>query len=231
MPLNARYLPDSYLLVSRLQDLISTRYSIELETLGIFLGIPRLPFFSKSCLSARNSLGSLLPSMMAVFRANSSGDNAAFRANLDSVGQLYLGLLCSWTALLTAGIVFLYVNRDLQFLRIRNISLGISAVCVLHVYWILCMLVYVLNGYFPCGLEFWIMSIYLPLGIGLYQAASTQLLYVAGLQQQYTVSTPVSMEKSKVRMRGPRGYLQRWKSMKATDRAMLMIGAGGVATV
>lgn len=156
---------------------------------------------------------------------------ATFRANLDSVGQLYLGILCSWTALLAAGMAFLYVNRDLQFLRIRNISLGISAVCVLHVYWMLCMLVYVLNGYFPCGLEFWIMSIYLPLGIGLYQATSTRLLYVAGLQQQYMASAPVSTEKGNVPTKGLRRYLLRWRSIKATDRAMLTIGSGIGVTV
>lgn len=169
--------------------------------------------------------------MMTKFTANIHGRDMAFRANLDSVGQLYLGLLGSWTLLLLAGIAFLFANRGLQFLRIRNIGLGISAVCVLHVYWMLCMLVYVLNGYFPCGLEFWIMSIYLPLGIGLYQATSTQFLYVAGLQQQYTTSAPVSIEKARARSKGIRGYLQRWRSMKATDRAVLMIGTGMVLTV
>ncbi|KAL8818978.1 MAG: hypothetical protein Q9223_002498 [Gallowayella weberi] len=65
----------------------------------------------------------------------------------------------------------------------RKIPMAIAAVLVLHVYLFLVLIVYPLNGHFPCNAEFWIMSIYLPIGIGLFQAQNQQLLLISRGQQ------------------------------------------------
>jgi hypothetical protein len=75
------------------------------------------------------------------------------RINLDNLGQLYLAFSAVWTMLLLFGVTFLVNNRKLPFLRVRKLPLGILAVCILHVYWCLCMLAYVLNGLFACSME------------------------------------------------------------------------------
>ena len=105
--------------------------------------------------------------------------------NWDGLAAVYMTVAALWTLILACGLVALIFNRNLPSIRIRNVRLSVSAVMILHIYWCLCMTAYILNGNFPCGTEFWIMSIYLPLGVALYQASNTQLLYIAGLQQKF----------------------------------------------
>jgi len=114
------------------------------------------------------------------------GYTMAYSFNDDPLGWIYIAIAILWTAILLMGITFLISKRDLPFLRIRNIPLAVSAVATLHVYWVLCMIAYVLQAFFPCATEYWIMSIYLPLGIALFQACNTQLLQIAGVQRKYT---------------------------------------------
>ena len=116
--------------------------------------------------------------------------NMAMRLNLNGLGYLLIAVASTWTVILAAGMFFLALNRNLPFLRNRSIPLAIKAVALLHVYWVLCLLAYVLNGLFPCAIEFWVMSFHLPLGIALYQATNTRLLHVAALQSEIASSAP-----------------------------------------
>lgn len=124
------------------------------------------------------------------------GHTMSLTYNMDSLGKLYISIATAWTTILLIGATFLIARRNLPNLRIRNIPLAVSAVATLHVYWVLCMVAYVLQGHFPCAAEFWIMSIYLPLGIALFQACNTQLLHIAGLQKKYAESQLPSRKKS-----------------------------------
>lgn len=45
--------------------------------------------------------------------------------------------------------------------------------------------VYMMGPGFPCSAEFWIMSIYLPLGIALFHASNSQFLYLASRQKHF----------------------------------------------
>merc|ERR1711977_95890 len=90
--------------------------------------------------------------------------------NWDSLGKLYASIAIIWTVILALGSAWLIQNRQLPFLRMRNIPLAITSVCFLHVYLIKILLAYTTNGHFLCSAEFWIMSIYLPFGIALFQA-------------------------------------------------------------
>lgn len=167
------------------------------------------------------------------FYVNPNGHDNSQKANLDSLSRLYIALTVVWTALLAAGIVFLVVNRNLPFLRIRNLSLGIAAVCTLHVYWVLAMLVYTMNGAWPCQVEYWVMSIYLPFGIALYQANSTVLQKISILQDKFYAKSQglhVSVN-SKPNIRGWRKSVAKWQGLNVTERAMYGIGLGMLAQV
>lgn len=116
-----------------------------------------------------------------------NGYTMVMKFNLDHLGWTYIAIATLWTILLSMGVTFLISKKDRPFLRIRNVPLAVSAVATLHVYWVLCMIAYVLQGFFPCSTEYWIMSIYLPLGIALFQACNTQLLHIADLQRKYAL--------------------------------------------
>ncbi|KAH0843669.1 putative gpcr-type protein [Fonsecaea pedrosoi] len=163
-----------------------------------------------------------------VQHAYANGYDMALRYNTDGLGITYIGLVIAWTCLLLPAAVFLMRNRHLPYLRIRNIPLAVSAVATLHVYWVLCMIAYVLNGYFPCATEYWIMSIYLPLGIALFQATNSQLLSVATAQKRYAhgdvlvESQPITDRKTPVW----RKWWRRLKTYNATKNTMAWIGIG-----
>ncbi|RMD40686.1 hypothetical protein DV735_g4436, partial [Chaetothyriales sp. CBS 134920] len=109
----------------------------------------------------------------------------------DGLSKLYMSIAAVWTAILIPGAIVLIRNRQLPYLKIRNIPLTLCAVITLHIYLCLCFSVYMLRGNFPCQTEFWIMSIYLPLGIALFQASNTQLLYISGLQKKFALVDPL----------------------------------------
>ena len=96
----------------------------------------------------------------------------------DSLAKFYASIAIVWTVVIFSGAGLLIANRREQCIRIRNLPLVLSAVGCLHVYWILCLVAYSMNGRYPCVAEYWVMSIYLPLGIALFQANSMQLLSV-----------------------------------------------------
>lgn len=151
----------------------------------------------------------------------------------NALGKTYTAITVSWTIILLCGAIFLVCNRNLPFLRIRKVALTVSAVATLHVYWLLCLLAYGLNGFFPCGTEFWIMNIYLPFGIALFHASNSQLLYIAGLQRKFasTESLLGGKEKHQEDRHGWRKQLEKLKARKATEKIMLYIAIGMAAQV
>lgn len=161
-----------------------------------------------------------------------NGHTMALVYNMDSLGKLYVSIVIAWSSIVLMGATFLVSKRNLSFLRMRNIPLAVSAAATLHVYWILCIIAYVLNGYFPCAAEFWIMSIYLPLGIALFQACNIQLLYIADLQRQYTLTRTPSFEKTATpKMARWRRYLFGFRAENKVRRTMTLIAFGMVVQV
>lgn len=157
----------------------------------------------------------------------------ALRFNTDRLGFTYIAIAMAWTCLLLPAAIFLIRNRHLPYLRMRNIPLAISAVAMLHVYWVLCMIAYVLNGFFPCTTEYWIMSIYLPLGIAMFQAANSQLFSIATAQKRYAHGD-VAVEKRPHPGMKAQGWRKLWAKLKtynATKNTMAWIGIAMVAQV
>ena len=168
---------------------------------------------------------------MAPF-TNTGGHDFTIKLNLDGLGQLYIIVSTAWTALLASGIIFLLRNQELAILRIRKIWLSIIAILTLHVYWCLCMLAYVLNGYLPCQVEFWVMSTFLPWGIAFYQVVNTQLLYYATLQKKIATISGVQIErKLVVDVRGLRKLWSKWKLYDVMTRTMIGLACGLAAQV
>jgi hypothetical protein len=101
------------------------------------------------------------------------------KPNFDGLAVFYISFACLYTVIVLAGLYALYLLRNTHAVRIRNYSVICVTVLTLHVYLVLILLVYPLNGLFKCGWEFWIMSILLPLGMALFQ----------GMPHQFTLSS------------------------------------------
>ncbi|KAM0719423.1 hypothetical protein Q7P37_005328 [Cladosporium fusiforme] len=113
---------------------------------------------------------------------NPLGRNWGSVVNWDDLGKLYAGLIIAWSACLLAGILCLIWYRRSPFVRIRNLPIAITSTFFLHIYLVKIFLAYTTNGHFLCSAEFWIMSIYLPFGIALFQANITQLRSISEQQ-------------------------------------------------
>lgn len=155
------------------------------------------------------------------------------KPTLDSVGWTYIGVAIGWSVVLAGGIIYLHINRHLPCLQIRNLPLVFIAVFFLHAYNTACLLGYVIGPLVPCAAEYWVMSIYLPFGVAMFQAANTQFLHVASRQKAFlhmdTLRNGSYLDDQK---RGHHG-LGRWKRIvgwlnrsNKVNRIMLFIGTG-----
>ncbi|RMZ88786.1 hypothetical protein DV736_g3981, partial [Chaetothyriales sp. CBS 134916] len=144
----------------------------------------------------------------------------------NGLSKLYMSIAIVWTAILIPGAVVLIRNRQLPYLRIRNIPLALCAVITLHIYLCLCFFVYMLIGNFPCQTEFWIMSIYLPLGIALYQASNTQLLHISALQKRFALVDTSQDDKKPLKRNSWRRSMEVVMSYSPTKNTLTFIAVG-----
>lgn len=116
--------------------------------------------------------------------ANPKGHDWGNNYNWDGLGISYVAFAVAYSLLFytMCGIVWYYRKHPL--VKMRKIGLAISALLILHVYLFMIFVAYALNGHYPCIAEFWFMSFYLPMGIGLFQAQNQQLLLISRLQQK-----------------------------------------------
>ncbi|PGH34153.1 hypothetical protein GX50_03022 [[Emmonsia] crescens] len=104
---------------------------------------------------------------------------------LDALGIFYVIFDIVWTLLVVLGLIWLWRNRTVPSVRMRNVPLATCSVIFLHGYGGFYILAYPLKGILSCGLEFWLMCGILPVGIALFQATNVQLLSVATLQLRF----------------------------------------------
>lgn len=112
---------------------------------------------------------------------------------LNAIGIWWIVWGAIWTTAVVAGMVFLWLRRDIPTLRIRGLALSFAGITLLHLYWISVQLGYSIGPMAPEVAEFWIMSIWFPFGIALFQAGNSQFLHVARAQARYA-SHPSQME-------------------------------------
>ena len=103
---------------------------------------------------------------------------------LDGYGISNIVVAVVYSVLFYAACIFLWLYRHHPMVQKRNVPLLLISLLTLHVYLFMIMVVYTLNGAFPCQVEFWCMNLYLPIGIGLFQAQNQQLLVVSQGQNQ-----------------------------------------------
>lgn len=150
----------------------------------------------------------------------------------DSLAKFYTSVAIVWTVVIATGAGLLIANRHEQYIRIRNLSLVLSAVGCLHVYWILCLVAYSMNGKYPCVAEYWVMSIYLPLGIALFQANSMQLLSVFGIQQKLLLATHRPyVPRLTDRTSSSGRWLDKWRQWNLVQRTEFGIVVGMIVQV
>ncbi|KAI1623366.1 hypothetical protein EDD37DRAFT_592989 [Exophiala viscosa] len=155
---------------------------------------------------------------------NAKGRNWGQLINWDDLGKFYAAFIIAWTVLLYAGAVCLVWNRRLAFIKIRNLPLAIAAVSFLHVYLVKIFLAYTTNGHFLCSAEFWIMSIYLPFGIALFQANLIRLKSISDQQRQLLAKPPSTFHKLNPSVWGH--ARAQWQSLRDVQKSYLLVGYG-----
>jgi hypothetical protein len=118
------------------------------------------------------------------------------------------------------------------------LPLVFAAALCLHAYGVACWIAYVIMPLLPCNAEFWIMSIYLPMGMALFQAANSQFLWIAKKQRKYaresTISDDVVIEQEPnlgLRKGHWRRLLRGRARFNRVDRTMVFIGIAMVFQV
>jgi hypothetical protein len=160
-----------------------------------------------------------------------NGRNWGPVVNWDDLGKFYSFFAIAWTVILATGMAWLVGHRKLPFLRIRNIPLAIAATAFLHVYLVKILLAYTTNGHFPCSAEFWIMSIYLPFGIALFQANMMQLLSISTRQRKLLEGDSVSAPQLTQGSGRVRGLWFRWRKLDLLKKTYVLIGIGMLVQV
>ena len=94
----------------------------------------------------------------------------------DPLSFFWIAIDVVYTSCLLLGLYYLYLHRQHTAVRIRSFPVICSAVLSLHVYLGLIPLGYPIGSLFPCGAEFWVMSIAFPIGLGLFQGEDHKLL-------------------------------------------------------
>ncbi|KAI9823932.1 MAG: hypothetical protein M1832_002250 [Thelocarpon impressellum] len=149
-------------------------------------------------------------------------------SNMDGVAKAYITVCCVWSFLLFCGLAVFLLHRNVDFVRMRNASVVTCAVLMIHVYLVIILCLYPVNGGWPCNLEFWVMSIYFPLGVALFQAQNIRVLSMSVAQKQL-------MFKPLERSRRPaaRGWAlatmrRRWLEMCLVQRTYFGIAVAAV---
>lgn len=139
------------------------------------------------------------------------------RPNLDTLGITYVVLAIIYTIIVSLELCVLYRRRSAFSVRIRNVRVTFAAVSLLHIYLILVLLVYPWNGLFPCSAEFWIMALFLPSGMALFQACNARVLMTYESQRRLRRNFIEAARKERLRLT-PRGLCRAWKRLGAIDK-------------
>lgn len=133
-----------------------------------------------------------------------------------------------WTVLVASGIAYLIARRDTPILRIRGLSLSLSAIILLHLYYTPVQFGTMIGPIMPGDAQFWIMGTFLPCGIALFHASNSRFLYIAKLQEKYVYNDlrhnfPPSQRRS--------GLLGRFKRLDYNTRVLVLVGIGMIAQI
>lgn len=156
------------------------------------------------------------------------GRNWGEIVNWDDLGKIYAGFTIAWTVIVVSGAAWLICNRRLPHIKIRNLPLALTSTAFLHIYLVKILLAYTTNGHFFCAAEYWIMSIYLPFGIALFQAYLTQLRSIWEQQQRLI---HYDDDRQETNADSKSSLLDRWRALSRLHKSYCYIGIGMVVQV
>ncbi|KAH9872408.1 hypothetical protein IAQ61_005243 [Plenodomus lingam] len=152
------------------------------------------------------------------------------KPNTDALGITYVVIAIIYTIILALELILLYRHRSAFCVRIRNVKIVCAAVSTLHVYLVLVLLVYAWNGLFPCQVEFWIMSLFLPFGMALFQACNAKVLTAYESQRRLTRNFLEGSRKKHLSYT-PRGLYQAWMGLDVTRQVYIATLVGLIVSV
>ncbi|KAF2104662.1 hypothetical protein NA57DRAFT_70868 [Rhizodiscina lignyota] len=145
---------------------------------------------------------------------------------LDALGITYIVIAIAYTLLVFFGLYRLWLHRNEVAVRLRGFWTIASAVILLLTYGAWVIIVYPLNGLFKCNTEFWVMSVFLPTSIGLFQASNIRLLSYYQAQQDLADDAKTLAEKKKWTILLNRGPVAFWKQLDTAQKTYFGIAVG-----
>ncbi|KAF1980305.1 hypothetical protein BU23DRAFT_522344 [Bimuria novae-zelandiae CBS 107.79] len=137
--------------------------------------------------------------------------------NFDPAGIAYLVAAILYTIVIAIELFLLYRQRSAFCVRIRGLDVVFTSVSMLHVYLIIVLLVYPLNGEFRCSAEYWIMSIFLPSGMAVFQACNARVLKAYESQRRMKKDFLAGARKRRHSW-GPNGLIEAWLGLDAAAK-------------
>lgn len=129
-----------------------------------------------------------------------------------------------WTLLVCLGIGYLIKNRNTPTVRIRGLYLCLFATFFLHIYAWSCQFGLLIGPLMPGDAQFWLMGLWLPLGISFFQASNARFLYIARLQKKYVYPTShlsLSSKKGKAT-----SLIARFNRLNYSSKILITVGFG-----
>ncbi|KAF2995234.1 hypothetical protein E8E13_002637 [Curvularia kusanoi] len=146
-------------------------------------------------------------------------------SNTDALGITYVVIAIIYTVLLAFELTLLYRRRDAFCIQIRNIKVVFAAVSMLHIYLTLVLLAYPWNGLYPCSAEFWVMSIFLPLGMAFFQACNARVLTAYESQRRMARNFLEGARKERISYT-PAGLWRAWINLNAAIKVYVLTLVG-----
>ncbi|KAJ4333214.1 hypothetical protein N0V87_007769 [Didymella glomerata] len=146
-------------------------------------------------------------------------------SNTDALGITYVVFAIIYTIVLASELTLLYRRRDAFCVQIRNIKIVFAAVSILHVYLTLVLLAYPWNGLYPCSAEFWVMSVFLPSGMALFQACNARVLTAYESQRRMTRNFLEGARKERLAFTPP-GLWRAWQRLDAASKVYVLTVMG-----
>jgi len=147
-------------------------------------------------------------------------------ARYDVVGIWWLTWCGAWTLILAWGMIFLYRKRHTPLIRLRSLSLTFAGIILLHLYWVSVMIAYTYGPLAPEIAEYWVMGIWYPFGIALFQASNSQFSHVAKAQSRFAKPMKISEKLDEKREEERKGWFSSLRGMEYPKRMFLFVTMG-----
>ncbi|EJP64787.1 uncharacterized protein BBA_06356 [Beauveria bassiana ARSEF 2860] len=150
------------------------------------------------------------------------------RPNVDAVGIWWACWAGIWTAIVVCGMAFLIRKRHLPMIRMRGLGLSLTAITLLHLYWISGQLGYIIGAMAPPDAEYWIMGTYFPFGIALFHASNTRFLHVAKRQEKFATNgnSRSSSGGGGMKQKAGPGLINKLRRLDYTSKMLILVSIG-----